>query len=150
MKKFFACALAVSMLLSGCASSAETDNTPTDNNTNAVTEETPPVYITVDKEEYTLDDGKVNYVIHNDTGNDMSFSIAPLLYYDNNGTWEDVESNTGFCGVMDPLDETTEGIIDFDWYDDLKSGDYKFKLNTTEYEFDSTTLTDVSGKFTIK
>lgn len=150
MKKLLACVLAASMLLSGCASSTIIDNNPTDNNTTAVTEETPPVYITVDKEEYTLDDGKVNYVIYNDTGKDMSFSIAPLLYYNTNDTWEGVESNTGFCGVMDPLGETSAGAIDFDWYDDLKSGDYRFKLSTSEYEFDGTTLTDVSGKFTIK
>ena len=150
MKKLFACILASSLLLSGCTSSAENGNTLTDNNTTAVTEETPPVYITVDKYEYTLDDGKVNYVIHNDTGKDMSFSMAPLLYYYNNGTWEAVESSAGFCGVMDPLGESSDGIIDFAWYDDLKSGDYRFKLNTSEYEFDGTTLTDAAGKFTIK
>lgn len=108
-----------------------------------------PIEITFDKDTYTSDDEKAVLTVSNSTGTDIQILLAPRLYRENGDGWEAVDCNAGFCGVMDPLGESIETELPFEWFGKLTPGHYKAEYTISDTEINGETIIQISGEFDI-
>lgn len=127
MKKILAILLSISLCMSlsacsfsdiGSAVSLETEDTYQD--------ETDKACLVMAQDTYNLTEGMVQYTIQNNTKDTLEVTLIPTLEKKTRNGWEIVESDAGFCGTPDLLEEKLDGILFLDWFPGLS-------LDTTAY-----------------
>lgn len=89
-------------------------------------EELAPLRLEMAQTQYTLDNTEWEWQIVNETGETYSMLYAPLLeQQQDDGSWQKISCQGGFCGVEDPVEEVTQGSALAEWYPDLQPGLYR-------------------------
>lgn len=81
---------------------------------------------------YTADSPKLTFTLFNDTGKKIDYILSPVIYKMENDSWKRINSISGFCGVLSPLEG--ESIpLSMPWKDDYElegPGTYKVEIQT--------------------
>lgn len=105
-----------------------------------------PVYVSLDKDIYSDNDKVIKYTIFNNTDKTKDVVLAPRLEKEVGEEWVWVETNAGFCGTPDSLEEKIDGEIDLGWYPTISDGVYRLSFDLQ----DKGTTTQISAIFSFK
>lgn len=106
-------------------------------------EETKEVYLLIEKEKISIDTDTIFYSLVNESGKELFILLAPQLEKMAEGKWQPVETLVGFCGVMDPFNETMKGEIPLkEWYPSLETGIYQVSFSFSDENGKSSMITD--------